>query len=341
MSKKKMWVAFVAGSVLIASILAGVWLMRTEPEVPEKATEETEHTEDGASTEKHFEKETLSYDINVTETQITIPGLTKEYHFLYLTDTHIVVLDESDSDEIVEYANSRFGQFQNEEGVSSAEQFEDWIAYANEQQPDALLLGGDIIDSPSAANIEHLEQNFQKLTVPYLYTPGNHDWTFPWEYMTPYAQEMYQPLLAPYMKANPAIHEMELDEIIIVAVDNSTNQISPQVLEEYKKILQKEKPVIVMLHVPLLTQSVLTKAKEVWTSPVVLGGGNYGGIYPDETSTEFINLTTAEESPVVAVLAGHVHFYDQDMINENIVQIVGDAGFKSEAVRITIKGSAE
>ena len=74
---------------------------------------------------------------------------------------------------------------------------------------------------------------------------------------------------------------------------------------------------------------------------MVLGGGNYGGIYPDEISTEFINLTTAEESPVVAVLAGHEHFYDQDMINENIVQIVGDAGFKSEAVRITITGSAE
>lgn len=274
----------------------------------------------------------------ITEETLVIPGLKEEYTFLFLTDTHMVVPDEADSDKVEEYANLRFDEFQNEEDISSAEQFREWVDYANEQKIDALLLGGDIIDYPSIANIEYLEENLEQLEMPYLYALGNHDWTFPWEYMTVYGEETYLTQLEPYMQSNSAIHKLETEELIIAAVDNSANQIEPEAMEEYSRILQQGKPVIVMLHVPLLTQSVLTKAKEAWSGQVVLGGGNYGGIYPDEVSTEFIDMTTAEDSPVRAVLAGHVHFADRDMINENIDQIVGDAGYKGSAVLLHVKG---
>lgn len=274
----------------------------------------------------------------ITEETLVIPGLKEEYTFLFLTDTHMVVPDEADSDRVEEYANLRFDEFQNEEDISSAEQFREWVDYANEQKIDALLLGGDIIDYPSIANIEYLEENLEQLEMPYLYALGNHDWTFPWEYMTAYGEEMYLTQLEPYMQSNSAIHKLETEELIIVAVDNSANQIEPEAMEEYSQILQQGKPVIVMLHVPLVTQSVLTKAKETWSGQVVLGGGNYGGIYPDEVSTEFIERTTTKDSPVKAVLAGHVHFADRDMINENIVQIVGDAGYKGSAVLLHVKG---
>lgn len=274
----------------------------------------------------------------ITEETLVIPGLKEEYTFLFLTDTHMVVPDEADSDKVEEYANLRFDEFQNEEDISSAEQFREWVDYANEQKIDALLLGGDIIDYPSIANIEYLEENLEQLEMPYLYALGNHDWTFPWEYMTVYGEETYLTQLEPYMQSNSAIHKLETEELIIVAVDNSANQIEPEAMEEYSRILQQGKPIIVMLHVPLLTQSVLTKAKEAWSGQVVLGGGNYGGIYPDEVSAEFIDMTTAEDSPVRAVLAGHVHFADRDMINENIDQIVGDAGYKGSAVLLHVKG---
>lgn len=275
---------------------------------------------------------------NVAEERIEIEGVKGEYTFLFLTDTHIVVPDEEDTEEVQQYAKPRLEEFQDEKKIPSSQQFAAWMEYANEEQVDALLLGGDILDYPSEANLSFLGENLEALQTPYLYAPGNHDWTYPWEYMTPYAKDMLLPMLNPYMQSNTAIHQIELEELILVAVDNSTNQITPEALEEYKAILEKGKPVIVVLHVPLLTQSVLTKAKEVWSSPVVLGGGNYGGIYPDETSTEFINLTTAEDSPVAAVLAGHVHFSDRDVINENIVQIVGAAGYQGIATRITVSG---
>lgn len=285
----------------------------------------------GCSSTQGWQKEIL-------QETVEIEGLNGEYDFLFLTDTHMIVPDEEDGDKIEDYSDLRFDEFQNEEDISSAEQFDEWIAYANAEKIDALLLGGDIIDYPSVANIEHLEANLEDLKIPYLYALGNHDWTFPWEYMTKKGQETYLPMLEPYMQKDSSIHSIEFEEFIIVAVDNSANQIEPDAMEAYRQILQQKKPVIVMLHVPLLTQSVLSKAKKVWNSGVVLGGGNYGGIYPDETSQEFITLTTAKDSPVVLVLAGHVHFSDRDMINENITQLVGDAGYKGCAMHIHLTG---
>lgn len=287
------------------------------------------------------QRQTNIYKDNSDETKkwetIEISGLSKEYKFLYITDAHLILLDGTENENVKEYAMERMAGFAHDNALPIEEQFEMWLSEAEKEQVDTVLLGGDTIDFPSDANINYLDEHLSALKIPYMYTPGNHDWTYPWEYMTEYARNNYLPLLSPYMQSDPAVSQMDFGEFIIVSVDNSTNQIAPEALEMYKEILQKGKPVIVMLHVPLLTQSVLTKAKEARDSGVVLGGGNYGGIYPNEISSEFIALTTAETSPVVAVLAGHVHFYDRDMINENIVQIVGDAGYKGGAMWISVK----
>lgn len=119
-----------------------------------------------------------------------------------------------------------------------------------------------------------------------------------------------------------------------------TTWVVSDVLEPYRELLSLGKPVIVLLHVPLATDTLLTRAKEDWSSPVVLGAGNYGGIYPNETSTAFIELTLAENSPVVALFAGHVHFPDTSVLDgeTEIVQYVGDAGYKGKGLLIQIVG---
>ena len=158
--------------------------------------------------------------------------------------------------------------------------------------------------------------------------------------MTSKGKQEYLPMLSPYMGGNTAFHTLDFGEFVVAAVDNSSGQVNPEALEEYEEVLDQGKPVIVLAHVPFLTQSVLTKAREVWKSGVVIGGGNFGGIYPDETSQEFLEMTTASDSPVVAVLAGHVHFYDKDVIEgeKDVPQIVGDALFHGSALRLRITG---
>ena len=99
-----------------------------------------------------------------------------------------------------------------------------------------------------------------------------------------------------------------------------------------------DKPVLLLVHVPFYTPSLLEEASGFWQQSVVLGGGVHGGTYPNEISAEFMGLTTAASSPVAAVIAGHVHFpHVSDMEGEKgIPQIVGDAGFKGRATRIHI-----
>lgn len=277
---------------------------------------------------------------NVIEETIVVEGLSEEYDLLFLTDTHMVVSSDGDSEQIGVNASERAPLFADDKGVSSALQFPAWMEYAGEQKVDALLLGGDIIDFPSRGTLEHLQKNLNTLSLPYLYTLGNHDWTFPWEYMTDKAREEYLPLLEPMLQGNGAIQRLDMGELTIVAVDNSSNQVNGEALARYEEILAEGRPVIVMVHVPFMTQSVLGRANEVWQSAVVIGGGNYGGIYPNEESDAFVNMTTAADSPVVAVLAGHVHFYDKDYIDgeKQVLQLVGDGGFKRQGMVLHITG---
>lgn len=277
---------------------------------------------------------------HVVEEYLVIEGLETEYELLFLTDTHMIIRSEDDDEQVKANAESRAPMFYDAAGVSSAEQFPEWMEYANEREVDAVLLGGDIIDYPSNANVSYMHENLSKLEMPYLYTLGNHDWTYPWEYMTDTAKTEYIPMLEPAIKENGTIQILDMEDFIVVSVDNSSGQIHPDALERYLEVLEMGRPVIVMVHVPFMTQSVLARAREVWSSPVVIGGGNYGGIYPSEESTAFIEATTAEDSPVVAVLAGHVHFYDKDYIDgeKPVIQIVGNAGFVRSGIVLHITG---
>ena len=280
---------------------------------------------------------------NITKETIVIEGLTREYDLLFLTDTHMVVSSSKDSEQVAANIAERAPQFVDSDGVSSASQFAAWMDYANEQQVDAVLMGGDIIDFPSEGALEHLRKNLENLTMPYIYTLGNHDWTYPWEYMTEKGKQEYLPLFEPLMQGNTAIASLDMGEFVVVTVDNSAGQVNAAAMEEYRRILAQGKPVIVLVHVPFLTQSVLSNAREQWSSPVVIGGGNYGGIYPNDTSAAFVDMTTAADSPVELVLAGHVHFYDKDYMSgeKDVLQLVGDGGYKRQGMLLHISGSGE
>lgn len=279
-------------------------------------------------------------ETNLTTYNITISGLKNEYRFLYLTDSHIIIPDKNSDTLVQDYAAQRLPVFENDENIVSKIPLSEWVHYANSNSLDGLLLGGDTIDSPAPSNIKYLDSCLSDLKIPYVYTLGNHDWTYPWNYMTEAGKNEYLPLLSPYMNQNPVIHTQKYEGLTVVSIDNSSNQIHPQALEEYKAILAKNTPVILMLHVPLYTESIMEKSKLSWKHSVILGGGIHGGTYPDAVSTEFLRLTTAKDSPVAVILAGHVHFEDYSTVigEKNILQITGDAAYKGKGTLIKLSG---
>ncbi|MCM1090921.1 MAG: metallophosphoesterase [Muribaculum sp.] len=282
----------------------------------------------------------MEWEKHIVREELLLEDFQGEYDILFMTDFHVVIQDEADTPQVAELGAQRAQEFHNDEGVSAARQFSDWIDYANEQEVDAVFLGGDIIDYPSEGCLDFLKEQLQRLEMPYLYTPGNHDWTYPWEYMTEVGREEYLPELLPYTDGNVAIHTWETEDLLAIAVDDSPGQVSHEAMKRYAALLDTDKPVVVMAHVPFLTQSVLARAREEWDSGVVIGGGNYGGIYENEDSERFIELTTAKDSPVELMLTGHVHFYDKDYIDgdKRILQLVGDDGYHGNAILLHIAG---
>lgn len=280
------------------------------------------------------------WQMNMIEETILLEGLEKEYDLLFVTDAHVVVRDEYADQSVTKHDEERYPMFVNGGGVDSQTQFEAYIRYANEQGVDGVLFGGDIIDSPSDAKLDWLAEQMSLLEMPYLYVPGNHDWTYPWEYMTEEGRRNYLALLEPFTQGNTEINALDFGEFMVVGVNDSANQVSEAAFPEFDRLYEMGKPMIVMTHVPFLTQSVLGRAREVWSSPTVIGGGNYGGIYPDEYSERLVELITAADSPVELVLAGHVHFYDKDVIDgpKDVLQLVGAAGYEGNVMLLHIRG---
>ena len=282
--------------------------------------------------------ETKYGNLFLTEKTLMIPGITGNYSFLFLSDTHMITLDGTEEDPVTENALPRTGLFKDSEGKESYENFPTWMEYANDTDVDMVLLGGDIIDFPSEANLKLLTENLENLQMPYAYTLGNHDWTYPWEYMTVTGREQYRPLFAPFTAENPAAHIIEQEELVVLCVDNSSNQVEAEALFVTEEALSIGKPVIVMLHVPFSTETLIENAAAVWNSPVSIGMADRGGIFPDANTLAFQEKILAADSPVVCILAGHVHFSDEAMLTDSVVQYVAGAGYMNEGIVLKIHG---
>lgn len=277
-----------------------------------------------------------NYTFHIVEKNISVPSVKGSYTFLYLTDSHIIKLSGKEDTQVTDNALPRQAAFIDNVGNCSYEKFPEWISYANEVEVDMVLLGGDIIDFPSEENLACLTQNLSSLNMPYVYTMGNHDWTYPWEYMTPKGRETYRPLFNSFTNNSPAAVITEYEELVVLSVDNSSNQIEPAALAKVDEVFSLGKPVILIMHVPFSTTTLLQNASKVWGSPVSIDIANEGGIYPNADTLAFEEKVFAENSPVVCILAGHVHFADEALLSGNIPQIVGDAAYKGEGLLLHI-----
>jgi len=276
--------------------------------------------------------------ITWNEKEVVLEGIEREYEIWFLADSHMTRCYDGESADIKEYSAQRTPGFANELGVSSDLIFSQFIDMANEEKPDLILFGGDIIDFPSEANIDFLKAELDRLKVPYVFAMGNHDWTFPWEYMTPEGSDKYRPMLEEYMNGNTYANMIELDDLVILSVDDSSNQVAAEALGAIESAYELNKPIILMQHVPFSTEKLIARAKEDWANPVTLGMQVHGGIAPNEISTDLWYKTHDEESPIKVVLAGHVHFPYEEELSETTLQIITDAAFKGNAVKLHILG---
>ena len=265
------------------------------------------------------------YIKNINTINLENNDIKNKYQFVYFSDLHISQVNENEPNEQIRsnlYERNK-GFWGDEDSSLSRNTFKEIINYTNNKNANALLLNGDIIDSPADSSMSVLKENLNNLKVDYLYALGNHDWSFWWDYHTENARKEQLPKFKEFMN-DTEVSYLEYEDLIILAINDSTDQILESSLSKIKEVLEKKKPTIVMMHVPISTPSIATKSEEQRNRVSAVGNG---GIEPTENTRMAIDMILSDEYKVFYVLGAHIHFHLEDDLNENIHEYITDTGF--------------
>ena len=284
---------------------------------------------------KHYEYP----DIQIShEEEVIIPGLEEEYEFLFLTDLHLAIKTREDAG-VYGDADARINFFVNAKGTVSAKQLPQWVSYANKNEFDAVLMGGDMIDYYSDTIADYLKEQVDGFEMPYLFTIGNHELFSPWEEPIPKDSVIYDL----FQDKNQAFQVLEYEDFVICAVDNEAYQVNEASLEAMRSWLEEnpKKPMILLAHVPFYTEEdaeLLNQSIAAWNQALVIGTGE-GTRDTTAVSREFLELILAEDSPVVAIFVGDNHFYHKGNLKDSVTQWVGAPAFAGDGMIIRVKGN--
>ncbi|MBR2339911.1 MAG: metallophosphoesterase [Clostridia bacterium] len=242
-------------------------------------------------------------DLIITEYKIPIKNVKRKVIY-HISDCHISEYDDESTDVEIfkakresEYWLSLRSQFTREHNqpicrchdLPALDNLDRLLAVASDG--DAVILTGDIMDYVSQPNVRILKNRLSALTAPYLYVRGNHE---PLSDMQGISEDFIERIKRPFQA-------IELDGIILVGIDNADRVIDESVIPSLKRIFDKNKPVIVAMHVPIMTDS---------NEHLLSGENEYFRLNHSNapaSTDKFISLLRENAENTVAVLAGHLH----------------------------------
>ena len=259
--------------------------------------------------------------IVVRSYRIPVPGIRKKilYHF---SDCHLSVYDGLCTPEERQRAEQGIAGWEKgresfarqyhqpcteDQKRSAADHFRSLVAFAA-KDGDGLVLCGDIFDYVSGANVRFFEKEMKGLSTPFLAVCGNHE------------SDGYIPEDSLFARVRNPVQVLDLGDLILAGFDNSRRQITPQQNEKLRDILSLGKPMVVAMHIPIMTEGNWKRLLEC---------GDYFRLnHPgaDAPTLEFIEILKENARQIAAVLAGHLHFPDDSEIAPGLGQFVSSQG---------------
>lgn len=280
-----------------------------------------------SSEQEEREEKLDEHGLILHEEEVVISGLSEPFEFTFLADTHISLCDDRDK-ELLEKSSERYQGFYSDDGELADITFVKLMDYIKWEQPQLMILGGDIIDSAMWASIDFVDGILQQTGIPWMYGMGNHDFEYGKEYFSKKAYAEYLPRLENISTTDAGYQVVEYEEFIIFLADDKNNQIKQEAVKAFEELVNDGRPIILVLHVPIepiVENTLLEDSKAVWGaseenhSRVLMG---INSCVPNENTQRFLDLVLMENSPVELVLAGHIHFYHKDNLTNDLVQIV-------------------
>ena len=262
------------------------------------------------------------------ENRIVIPGVKGEHVFMHLTDSHIDVVDELSTPEEREkydyqhelwakykkvFADKNNEPYGEPQMIPMLEAFEKALALAEELQPEALLMSGDILDNMHPAGERYLVKRMAEYPGPFLCVPGNHE----------------DPALPGVWETG--VRPLECEGFRIVGVDDSRLTVSAEDLASLKALCDEGIPIIILCHAPFAT-SYCKEEMSSW-DPYFY----FGEEAEDENARAFIELCKTNDM-IKAVICGHVHGYHALEFVPGKPMIVGSQGHAGAVDIVTVAG---
>ena len=253
------------------------------------------------------------HKLNILDTCLEIAGLERPLTLLQVTDLHLINTDARDSEErqALRRAYSEWAPYSNEI-------LEDIGEYCQIEKPDAVVFTGDISGFPTCKNLNILQNFLEQKCPPYLFVFGNHERIFTMRDFTPEMQQQYTKMYAFALQGDPSIQTMDLAGIRLIGIDNSYNQISAEQLKQLEKLFSDDLPCILFFHVPMYLPALLQPVMDAWKQPFMMGTplsvvpDMNKDLIPTASTEAFVKLLTTQQTPVQAMFAGHIHFFDRE-----------------------------
>ena len=278
-------------------------------------------------------------DINIEDVHVSIPGLSRTYHFLWVSDLHIVIDNDEIADDMHDFVKSRQENWAiRSDGKQAGDWWTESLAEAiNTSSPDAILFGGDMLDLCTEATISILREGLAKIDVPWIYIRADHDIGTHW-LATPDIDKNIKMQNA--ISENGEIISLEYLEFIILGINNNTSQMSDDAVEKAKAIAEAGKPIIVVTHVPydsIVDRTLDETSRAAWQDRN-LSWGEGTSYIPGVKMKEWMDVVYGEGSSVIEVLAGHFHLTWDGMISETVHEHIFSQMFSGNIGLITVDG---
>ncbi|MBN4073976.1 metallophosphoesterase [bacterium AH-315-E10] len=245
---------------------------------------------------------------------LRINSVTQPFVFLHITDLHLCECDDRDAGMQV-YLGRRRIQFNYPE-----RQLERILKQIHDVQPDFVAVTGDLIDSPTKANIEAIQGLVEKSNVPFYFALGNHEWS---NLAVRHNQSHWQEALKVWTSQDLDWFTVLHKGVHLLFINNSNYQFSADQLEQTKRLFSKGEACVVFCHIPVLMEVPQESQGQLKGSAILVGSREneklIRRIHP--STVAFCSLLKTHQS-VMSVFAGHVHEAASDAFRDGVKQYI-------------------
>jgi len=260
--------------------------------------------------------------MNAETVTLKIPGLSRSYTIYHTSDCHIAYAVPEEGTEAAAKAKAMTDAW-SYTGLLPADALKQVLQMAQEDQADGLFLCGDVADYLSDGTLKAVREALSSTSTPKFYVCGNHERSG----VEPEDNRDFYPAYHDLMFDSPGFWTHDFGEFVIVGIDNGDKRIREEQLELLERQCGKGKPMLVLIHIPILTEAIMGPVRQKWGE----NGPDYF-LLGQETDTELSRrlccMLADPDAPIAAVFAGHIHLSHAGEIIPGRMQYVSAPAFE-------------